>query len=210
MGSLTSAGGGTLNGVVPVAIAMGIAAAVFAVAGWLETVAVWFYSVLGIVAFIPTAAQFVRSDGCLPGPPPALRFAVVALLIAITLVTFFASALTMPRMTALSMGLSLFAALEILVAGAILVSGAGTSHNALVAVALIPASAVLGWAVVRAGEVVQAVGAAALGMQAIFAAAVVAPGCGDANYSGAVLIVVFIGAYFATRAVCAPFTGRHR
>ena len=32
--------------------------------------------------------------------------------------------------------------------------------------------------------------------------------CGEANFSGAVLIVVFTGAYFAVRALCAPFTGR--
>jgi hypothetical protein len=44
-------------------------------------------------------------------------------------------------------------------------------------------------------------------MQSLYAASVDGP-CGESNFSGAVLMVVFSGAYFATRAVAGAFTGR--
>jgi hypothetical protein len=207
LGSLASSGGGTATGVVPVAIGMGIAAAVFAVAGWLSAVSEVFYSLLGLAAFVPDAVRFVRSNDCLPGPPPALRFAAVALLVVVALVMLAARVMTLRRIPVLSAGLALYAALQILIPLSTFIAGEASASNGLWIAALIPAAAALGWCVVSMRHVVEGVAGVALGMHSIYAAAVGAA-CGEANFSGAVLIVVFTGAYFAVRALCAPFTGR--
>jgi hypothetical protein len=204
LGSLASAGDGTTTGVIPVAIGMGIAAAVFAVAGWLGVVSGVFYSLLGLVAFVPDAVRFVRSNDCLPGPPPALRFAAVALLVVVALTLLAARVMTVRRVPATSAGLALYAALQVLIPLSTFIAGEATDSNTLWLAALIPAAGVLGWCVVSWRHVVEGVAGVALGMQGIYTAAV-NPGCGEANFSGVVLIVVFTGAYFATRAVCAPF-----
>ncbi|EHB48672.1 hypothetical protein MycrhDRAFT_5513 [Mycolicibacterium rhodesiae JS60] len=207
LGSLASTGGATATGVVPVAIGMGIAAAVFAVAGWLSAVSDVFYSLLGLAAFVPDAVRFVRSNDCLPGPPPALRFAAVALLVSVAVLMLAARVLTLRRVPILSAGLALYAALQVLVPLSTFIAGEASASNALWTAALIPAAAALGWCVISLRHVVEGVAGVALGMQSIYTAAV-GPECGQANFTGVVLIVVFTGAYFAVRAVCAPFAGR--
>jgi hypothetical protein len=208
LGELTSSGGGTVTGTVPLAIGLGVAAAVFAVAGpWLAQLAGWFYSVVGIVAFIPTAIEFVRSSGCLHGPPPVLRFLTVALLTLVALTALAASALSFRRIPAAATGLALFGALQTLITAGTFIAGQGGSQNGVAIAVLVPGSALLGWFVVRATDAVLGVAGVALGLQSIYAAAI-DPGCGGANFTGVVLIVVFCGAYFATRAVAAPFAGR--
>lgn len=208
MGELTSGGGATVNGVVPVAIGMGIAAAVFAVAGdWLTGLSGWFYSALGIVAFVPAAVGFVRSNGCLPGPPPVLRFLAMLLLVAIAGVMMIASFLRARRTPRPAVGLALFGAVQILIAASTFIAGRASAENMLALAVMVVGAAFLGWFVVSASEVVSGVAGVAFGMNSIYAAAA-GHGCSEANFSGAVLIIVFCGAYFATRAVCAPFGSR--
>jgi hypothetical protein len=209
LGSLMSTRGGTVTGAVTVAIGMGIAAAVFGVAhDLLKLVAGSFYFLLGVCAFIPTAVTFFRSNGCLHGPPPELRFAGVALLAAVAGVTFGAGFVVSRRLPALTTGLAVFGALQILITASTFISGAGSSSpNSLALAVMVPGAAILGWCAVSVNKVVVNLAAFAFGLQAIYAAAV-EPGCGGMNFSGVVLIVVFAAAYFAVRAVCAPFAPR--
>jgi hypothetical protein len=102
-----------------------------------------------------------------------------------------------------AIGLALYGALEIFMSAMTFLAGNDSSHNGLVLAVLIPGAAVLGWFVVAYAEIVVAVAGVAFSMQAIYSAAT--PGCGQANFSGVVLIAVFCAAYFATRALCAPF-----
>jgi hypothetical protein len=208
LAQLASTGNASLNGVVAVAIGMGIAAAVFAAAGeWLSSLARWFYSALGLVAAVPAVVAFVRSNGCLHGPPPLLRFLAVLLLAAVAGLTFAASFLMSRRLPASATGLALYGSLQILIAAATFIAGNESSGNLLALTAMVVGAALLGWFVVKHGEAVLGVAGVAFGMQSIYAAAA-GGGCGGTNYSGAVLLIVFCGAYFATRAVCAPFGAR--
>lgn len=205
--AMSSSAAGGVDDVVPIAIGLGIVAAVFGIAGdWLSGIARWCYSAIALVAFIPAAVHFVRSNGCLPGPPPSVRFAVVALMVIIASLMVAASVLTMHAVPASGTGTALYGGLEILVtAGTFIAGGGGPPQWAAVAT-MIPLSAVLGWFLVRATDTVVAVAGAAFGMQSLYAAAADST-CGAPNYSGVVLIIVFGGAYFAARAVCAPFVG---
>lgn len=202
---LAFAGDARLNGIVAVAIGMGIAAAVFAAAGvWLSTLARWFYSTLGLVAAVPAVLTFVRSNGCLQGPPPLLRFLAVLLLTAVAGLMFAAGFLISRRLPTSATGLALFGSVQILIGAATFIAGNGLSGNLIALAAMVVGAAPLGWLLVRHSEAVLGVAGVAFGMQSIYAAAA-GGGCGGTNYSGAVLLVVFCAGYFATRAVCAPF-----
>lgn len=206
--ALSSSAGGSVDGVVPVAIGLGIVAAVFAAAGsWMASIARWCYSAITLVAFIPTALEFVRSNGCLPGPPPPIRFAAVVLMVLLAVVVGAASVLTLHAVPTSGIGTALYGGLEILITAGTFIAGASGPQHWTAVAAMIPLSCVLGWFLVRATDIVVAVAGAAFGMQSIYAAAI-DHGCGTPNYSGVVLIIVFGGAHFATRAVCAPFAGR--
>lgn len=209
LAGLMSTSGGTVTGAVSVAIGMGIAAAVFGMARELSRlVGGPFYSLLGLCAFIPTAVSFVRSNGCLHGPPPGLRFAGAALLAAVAGVAFVANFVISRRLPALSTGIALYGALEILITASTFIAGAGSSSpNSLALAVMVPGAAVLGWCAVSFADMMGHLAAAAFGMQTIYAAAI-DPGCGGTNFSCVVLIVVFSAAYFAVRAVCAPFAPR--
>lgn len=209
LGGLMSTRGGTITGAVSVAIGMGIAAAVFGMARDLSRlVGGPFYSLLGVCAFIPTAVSFVRSNGCLHGPPPGLRFAGAALLVAVAGLAFGASFLVRRRLPPLSTGLALYGALEILITASTFIAGSGSSSpNSLALAVMVPGAAALGWCAVNFGDLVVGLASVAFGLHSIYAAAI-DPGCGGSNFSGVVSIVVFCAAYFAVRAVCAPFAPR--
>ncbi len=208
LGGLMSTRGGTVTGAVSVAIGMGIAAAVFGMARGLSRLGTAFYSLLCVFAFIPTAVSFVRSNGCLHGPPPGLRFAGAALLVAVAGLAFGASFLVSRRLPALSTGTAVYGALEVLITASTFIAGAGSSSpNSLALAVMVPGAAVLGWCAVNFADLMGHLAAAAFGMQSIYEAAI-DPGCGGTNFSGVVLIVVFCAAYFAVRAVCAPFAPR--
>jgi hypothetical protein len=167
-----------------------------------------FYFLLGVCAFIPTAVSFVRSNGCLQGPPPGLRFAGAALLVAVAGLAFGASFLVSRRLPALATGLALYGALHILITASTFIAGPGSSSpNSLALAVMVPGAAVLGWCAVSFANLVVDLAAVAFALQSIYAAAI-EPGCGGTNFSGVVLIVVFCAAYFAVRAVCAPFAPR--
>lgn len=207
LAGLSSTSGGSVDGAVSVAIGMGIAGAVFAAAGdWLSRVAGWFYSLLGIVAFVPAAVAFVRSNGCLPGPPPPLRFAAVLLLVAVSGAMYIARFVMRRQSFHSATGLAAFGALQILVAASTFIAGDSSVNLGALAL-MIAGASLLGWLVAAASDAVLGVAGVAFGMQSIYGAAV-DRGCGGANYSGVVLIVVFCGAYFAARAVCAPLIRR--
>ena len=115
LGSLASSGGGTATGVVPVAIGMGIAAAVFAVAGWLSAVSEVFYSLTGTCCFRARRGP-IRSVQRLPTRASAgIALRRVALLVVVALVMLAARVMTLRRIPALSAGLALYAALQVLI-----------------------------------------------------------------------------------------------
>lgn len=142
-----------------------------------------------------------------PGTPPVLRVVGLVLLVAVAAVTFGAGLLTARRMPAPAIGAALFGGLQILIAAATFIAGDDTSGNALALAVMVPGAAICGWLAVVAGDAVAGVGGVAFGMQSIYAASA-GSGCAEANFSGVVMIIVFTGAYFAGRAVCAPFVGR--
>lgn len=203
---LTSTGGGDVTGASSVAIGMGIVAAVVSFTGWKSPVA-WvvtmFYNVLAVIAFIPSATDFIRSDGCLTGPPPALRLAGVVLLVLIALVFFVFGLLFRPgQMVTSTVGLALFGSLQILMAAGMFIAGSGSSsENAILMAVLLLGAPFLGWlaAMPSTSDAVLGVSAAAFGMQSLYTASV--PGCAGANMSGVVLIVVFCVAFAGTRLV---------
>lgn len=212
---LTSTGGGEVTGAATVAIGMGALAAVSAATSWTSPVA-WlitmFYNALAVIAFIPSATDFIRSNGCAAGPPPALRLTGVVLLILVALVAFVASLLFRPVQVATStVALALFGSLEILVAAGMLIAGSGSSaQNQLLMAFMVLGAPLLGWLAAnpRTSDAVVGVGAAAFGMQSLYAAS--GPGCGDVNFSGAVLLIVFCGAYLGARSVIGFFTGQRK
>lgn len=162
-----------------------------------------FYNVLAVIAFIPSAADFIRSNGCLAGPPPALRLAGVVLLILVALVWFIAGLLFRPgRMVTSTVGLAVFGSLQVLMAAAMFISGSGSSsENAILLAVLLLGAPIMGWlaAMPATSDAVLGVSAAAFGMQSLYAASV--PGCAEVNMSGVVLIVVFGIAFAGTRLV---------
>lgn len=194
---------------------MGILASVVVLTGWKSPVA-WlvamFYNVLAVIAFIPSAADFIRSDSCQPGPPPALRFAGVVLLILVALVAFVLGVLFHPgKMLASTVALALFGSLQILMAAGMFIAGDGSSsRNAFLMAFMLLGAPLLGWlaAMPKVSDAVLGLGAAAFGMQSLYVASL--PECGEANFSGVVVIVVFFGTYIGARFVTGLFTGRRR
>lgn len=208
-GAMVSTAGFVDSGTVMVAIGMGIAAAVFAMGGlWLRPVAAILYSGLGVVAFIPGVAAFLRGGVCGHGAPVALRITALVLLVSVALITFAAGILTLRRPPhASAIGLSLFGALQILMSAVTFLTGSGTSIEMLALAVMVPGAFALGWFVVKATNAVLGVGGAAFAMQSIYAAATDTV-CGSANASGIVMILLYCATYFAARAVTGPFARR--
>ncbi|MCK0177621.1 hypothetical protein [Mycolicibacterium sp. F2034L] len=210
VGAVVSSGDSTDSGVLMMTIGMGVAAAVFALGGaFLRRPADVLYDGLAVVLFVPTVASFVRG-GCNGELAPAVRWAALLLLVAVALLTVGASILTLHKPIRLGVGVALLGAvqaLDPLVTVTTFLTGSGTSDEWLALAVMVPSAFVFGWFVVRMPGVVTAVAGTVLGMYAIFIASTQAV-CGSGNAGGLVVILLYCGAYFATRAVAGPFTGR--
>jgi hypothetical protein len=136
-----------------------------------------------------------------------LRFAMLTLLVMLAGISFVARRLMAGRRPHVSMGLSLFGALQILVSTADFIEGSGSRPELLAMAAMVLSAAVLGWLVAVAPDAVLGVAAATVGMQTIYGASTGAV-CGQQSYSGVVLLVVFGAAFFATRAVTSSLSPR--
>jgi hypothetical protein len=207
IGSITSMAGSDSNTAVMCGLAMGVVAAVTSRGGLVNRAAEVAFTVIGVIAFFPAAVAFVRADTCRHAIAAPLRFAMLALLIILAVLSFVARRLMVGNRPHASTGLSLFGALQILIATTTFIEGSGSRPELLAMAAMIPGAAVLGWFVATAPTAVLNVSAVVFGLQAIYAAAV-HTGCGQQNFSGAVLLIVFIGAFSAARAVLSSLSPR--
>lgn len=205
LGSMSSAAGGQTQNAVTLAMGFGLLAAVLAVAGWLSWWAGFFYSALGVVAFLAAGIAFVQADGCVGLPPSGFRVVTLALLIVVAGISLLAGFLWLGKGLSPALGLGVFGALEILITASMFVTSARSGAEWLAMALLIPGAAALGWFAGRATDIVLSVAGVAVGMQSIYSAAL-GSNCGIVNYSGAVLIVGFCVTYFVTRKVVGLFT----
>lgn len=207
IGSITSTASVGSDPAVVCGIVMGVAAALATLGGVCRSAAVTVFSVVGLIAFVPAGVSFVAGDMCGRAIAAPLRFVMLVLLVALAVLSFIARRLMVGKRPHASTGLSLFGALEILVAAATFIEGSG-SRQELVAMALmVSGAAVLGWFVATTPDAVLGVAAAAIGMQTIYAASTNTV-CGQQSYGGVVLLIVFGGAYCAARAVLSSLSRR--
>lgn len=206
---IATTAGQDLTGVLPLAFGMGVVAAVFELAAWVRAswIADLFYSGLGAVGFIVSAASFVRADDCSNLPAPAFRIAAFALLVVISGLAVFMALVRFGRGLSAALGLGLFGALETLVSLSTFL-GEGSSSGLVLAV-LMPAAAVLGWFAVTGSDAVAGVGTVAVAYLSVVATQS-AGSCSTVNLNGVVLIVGYCIAYFVTRQVGRIFGGRRQ
>jgi hypothetical protein len=207
IGSITSTARVGSNAAVVCGIVMGIAAALASLGGGCERASLVVFSAVGVIAFFPAAVSFVAGDMCGRAIAAPLRFAMIALLVVLAVMSFVARRLMVGRRPHASIGLSLFGALEILVAAATFIEGSGSRQELVAMAVMVLGAAVLGWLVATAPAAVLGVAAAAVGMQSIYAASTDTI-CGQQSFGGVVLLIVFGGAYCAARAVVSSLNPR--
>jgi hypothetical protein len=207
-GGVASSAGSTDSGVLMVAIAMGVAAAVFALSrAFLRRPSDLLYDGMAVLLFIPAVAAFVNGS-CDSGVATPLRWTALVLLMAVAGVTAAASLLTLHKPFRWGVAVAMLGAVETMATVTTFLAGSGSSSEMMALAIMVPSVFILGWFVIRFPAVVTGVAAVALGMQAIYGASTDVM-CGG-NASGLVVILLYCGAYFATRAVAAPFSGRRK
>ena len=136
IGSITSTASVGSDPAVVCGIVMGVAAALATLGGVCRSAAVTVFSAVGLIAFVPAGVSFVAGDMCGRAIAAPLRFVMLVLLVALAVLSFIARRLMVGKRPHASTGLSLFGALEILVAAATFIERSG-SRQELVAMALI-------------------------------------------------------------------------
>ncbi|SEH46827.1 hypothetical protein SAMN04489835_0148 [Mycolicibacterium rutilum] len=205
-GGVVSSAGSTDSGVLMVAIGMGIASAVFALADFLRRPSVLLFDGMAILLLFPAIASFVNGV-CGNGVATPLRWTALALLLAVAALTAAASFITLHKPFRFGVGVALLGAVEALVAVTTFLTYGTTSDMVILAV-MVPTAFVLGLLVIRLPQVVTGLAAVALGLHAVYTSTL--DGTCGGNAAGLMVILLYCGAYFATRAVAGPFSGRRR
>ncbi|MCV7281783.1 hypothetical protein H7J88_19320 [Mycolicibacterium flavescens] len=206
-GAMVSSAGSTDSGVLMVAIGIGIASAVFAISNFLRGPAMWLYDGMAILLVFPAALAFATGV-CGNGVATPLRWAALILVLAVASVAAFASFVTLHKPFRRGLGVALLGSVETLLTVTSFLTY-GTTSDLVVLAVLVPTAFALGLLVVRLPIVVTSLAAVALGAHAVFVSTVDGGTCGG-NAAGLTVILLYCGAYFATRAVTAAFGGRGR
>ncbi|KAF0845269.1 hypothetical protein [Nocardia caishijiensis] len=193
LGELAATSPGVDGGSIAVfAVFVGIAAAVFGRARYLAPVAGFFYSAIGLLACIPVVAEFLRGTPC-DTAPPALRYAIFALLTVLAGLGMFAAVVTTG--IAPKFGLRWFGAVELLTA-ATSPFGIDALPDPVPLSTMILLAMPLGWLAARRSDAVLDGGTSALAAVAILVAAF-APQCADSADTDGIVMVLVFGATFA-------------
>lgn len=188
------------------AAVMGVLAALSAAFTTFGHVAGLVYSVIGVVAFVPTALAFVRADDCSGLPAPGFRIAACVLFVAIAAMFGFAAVVTLQLRLNPALGLGVLGGLDLLVGLATFLATGTSAADWIVTAVMVLAAGLVGWLAVRYTDGVLSLAAVALVGQTLLEAAV-GSSCRPASFGGAALLAGYVVTYFVVHALTG-FIGR--